>query len=265
MVRIVCATSCGLKELCYTLHMQLTKHPVRFLTLLFILLLSLFSQASDQDQSLSVFQKDQARGLEFRPSVGMQWYNIEGKKVNGGKMRAGWMGAKASAELALVRLPVLESGVEGAIFKSQSPLSSDAQNAVVTDITGDAYVQLKANSTEMGIPMLKLSLGYGAFLRSTSALPSDQYMPNLKGFRAGAQVSTYIDHIFTLGAETGYTFAEGDVWEINGFLKHRLFNWKQSVWDMKFSTGVGRMRIPMPQITYEENWTAVFLGLSVAI
>ena len=272
MVRIVCAISCGLKELCYTLNMQLTNRSIHFVQLLtpgvalaFFIALTPFSHADEHDGGLSVFQKSQDRGLEFRPTVGMQWYSIDGKKISGSKMRAGWMGAKASAELALIRLPVFESGVEGSLFKSQSPLSSDAQNVNVTDIAADAYVQLKANSTAMGIPMLKVSTGYGSFQRNASPPVADQMLPNLSGFRLGAQLSTYVDNIFTVGAETDYTFAADGVWEINGFLKHRLFTFKQSVWDFKFSTGVARMRIPMNQATYEENWTTVFLGLSVAI
>ncbi|MBC7691899.1 MAG: hypothetical protein H7222_09015 [Methylotenera sp.] len=199
-------------------------------------------------------------GPQYRPSVSMEWFDVEGAKNFGRRTKAGWIGARVQGEVALLRWSIGEVGVGASAFHSLNAITPDARQGSAVDAKAQAHVLLHANSTAMGIPMLKLSTGYEGNWRNAGA--NSNLLPAFQGFRVAGELSTFVDHVFTLGASSAYTFAQSGIVELGGSVSHRLIQNERRCWDARLGVNAASAKGQSGAAKLEETWTSVQIGLT---
>jgi hypothetical protein len=203
-------------------------------------------------------------GWQFRPAFGIQWFNVEGAKGFARRARASWMGAWLQQDLALLRWPVGEMGVDVHFFRSFTAVSDDAKGGSVSEGGVKAHVLLKANSTLMGMPMIRLSGGYFRNVRSTPRNAELGILPGMSGAQVSAELSTFVDGMFTLGLAGAYVFTADGVISAGGSLSHRLFEAVGSTWDARIGLTASVARQRTGAVLLEESWSAFQFGVAAA-
>ena len=205
-----------------------------------------------------------SEGPQFRPYVGIEWFNVEGAKTGGTRVNASWAGPKVQGEVALMRWPVGEFGLGGSVYKSAIGMSPDGKQSSLLESRANAHLLLKANTTAMGVPMLRLTAGYLGNWRTIdpSSPPSGPFLSSFSGPRAGGEISTYVDGIFTVGMNGGYTFARDGLIEAGGFVSHRfLKTGDDRSWDARFGLSVANAMQRSGVDLLEESWSTFQFGL----
>jgi hypothetical protein len=201
-----------------------------------------------------------ARGPELRPFVGIEWFALEGSPSLPHFTRATWLGSRAGAELALVRWPISEIGISGHYYHSFDGVTTDAQASSVNEIATQAYWLMRANSTLMGVPMIRVFGGLYSNRRDGD--PSLGFLPAILGPRFGTELSTRVDGIFTLGVSGAYTAALDGVYEAGGFLSHRFFSVDTSNWEARLAITADSARVRNSAGLQKESWLTMEIGLT---
>jgi hypothetical protein len=205
-------------------------------------------------------------GPQLRPYAAMEWFGVEEAKTpvaTSKRARAGWMGARLQGEAALLRWSIGEVGVGGSVYRSIFAITPDSRTGKATDVKALTHFLLRANSTLMGRPMLKITAGYHANWRNLDRAVN--LHSTVGGLRTGAEVSTFVDRIFTLGANTAYTFSQAGVFEVGGFISHRIINTPQRSWDARVGVMAASARETVGATRLDENWTSVQFGVIGAL
>ena len=169
------------------------------------------------------------------------------------------MGPRLEAEIAMLRWPIGEFGIRGSAYRSAIAFSPDAQNGSATDFKGLGFLQFKANTNVLGVPMLRVLAGYHYNVRNLDRGMSAQGAKSAPHF--AGELATLVDGTFTVGLNGGYTFSEKGVTEAGGFISQRIYTGKRN-WDAKLGvsaasakeTGAGGR-------TLTESWNTFQLGL----
>ncbi len=215
------------------------------------------SQADAEAMKMGFFSQN--RGMEYRPSVGMQWFSVQNNRPDSSLIRTQWLGVKAEMDTALVRFPVMELGAETAVFRTLTGLSPESRNTSVTDMSIAAYVLFKANTSKVGIPMVRVSTGYYGNWREGD--PSVGFLPGASGFRVGAELSAIIDAMFAFGMSGNYVATHDGLFDLGAFLSQKfLSNARVGIWSARLGANVSLLLAEQRR----ESWIAVTTGVSAA-
>lgn len=198
-------------------------------------------------------------GIAFRPTVGLGWMGVEGAKgLSDKRVQAGWMGVQAQGEFALLRWRVAELGTSAQVFRSTVAVTPDARTRSLTQWGAQGYFLLKANTLTQGIPRIRLLGGYFSNSRKYSGAGRSGFIPAMNGPKAGAELSTPIDHIFLVGVHGAYAWAEAGLLEAGLFLQQNF----SETWGLRFQFNANLASAKDGVVRYNEAWSSFQVGMS---
>jgi hypothetical protein len=201
----------------------------------------------------------QNRGVEFRPTVSMQWFSVQNNRPDQSLIRTNWLGARAELDTAIVRFPILELGIDAAFFRTFTGLAPEARGTSATDVGAMAYMLWKANTNKVGIPMFRIGAGYRGNWREAES--DIGFLPAVSGFAVSGEVSAIIDAMFAFGVNGGYVASHDGLYDLGAFISQKfLSDTRVGIWSARLGANVSLLMADQRR----ESWISILAGVTAA-
>ncbi|HTL13242.1 MAG TPA: hypothetical protein VL588_12180 [Bdellovibrionota bacterium] len=202
---------------------------------------------------------DPSEKPRFRPSIGLQWFNLETDPHHmGDHWTASWLGVRAAGEATLIRKGPMEYGTTVSYYTSLTGLDESSVKSRITVAEGGAFAVGALNPSDFGLVQLRADLGFYGNWRSRE--DRAQFSPPLIAPQLKLGASTSFEEAIRMGASLAYDFSDKGAWQAGGLLSHRILSTGDRHWDMSLGFTLSLARFARDTETVQESWSTVQLG-----